>query len=98
MKPVAYKLRVPQEVVTLIRGLHPQLKQKVRGSLRTVLKDPYSGRPLRGELEGLWTVRVSRFRLIYRIRRRRQIEVVALGPRERIYKETLRRVKKDAGS
>jgi mRNA interferase RelE/StbE len=95
MNPAVYKLRVPHEVVRLIRGLHPQLKQKVRSSLRTVLRDPHSGKALRGELEGLWSVRVSRFRLIYRIRRRRQIEIVALGPRERIYRETLRRVKKD---
>lgn len=37
---------------------------------------------------------MSRFRLIYRIGRNRQIEIVGLGPRERIYEETLRLVKK----
>ena len=94
MKNPVYKVRVPREVVELIRGLHPQLKRKVRTLLLSVLKDPRSGRPLRGELKGLWSVRVSRFRLIYRIGRNRRIEIVALGPRERIYQETLRLVKK----
>lgn len=94
MKNPVYKVRVPHEIAELIRGLHPQLKRKVRASLLSILKDPRSGRPLRGELEGLWSVRVSRFRLIYRIGRNRQIEIVALGPRERIYEETLRLVKK----
>lgn len=95
MTPLVYKLRVPREVVELIRSLHPQLKRKVRVSLTSVLNDPRGGRPLRGGLEGLWSVRVSRFRLIYRIGQQRQIEIIALGPRERIYQETLRLVKKN---
>ncbi|TDJ71404.1 MAG: hypothetical protein E2O38_08075 [Proteobacteria bacterium] len=61
------------------------------------LKDSRRGKLLRGELEGVWSVRVSRFRLVYRIGPGRQIEIVALGPRERIYEETLRLVKKDQG-
>ncbi len=61
------------------------------------LKDSRSGKLLRGKLEGLRSVRVSRLRLIYRIGHGRQIEIVALGPRGRIYEETLRLVKKDQG-
>lgn len=95
MKPAVYKIRVPHEVAELIRNLHPQLKRKVKTSLAAILENPRIGKALRGELEGLWTIRVSRFRLIHRTGRRRQIEVVALGPRERIYAETLRLVKKD---
>lgn len=94
MKNPVYQVRVPREVAELIRGLHPQLKRKLRASLLSILKDPRAGKPLRGELEGLWSIRVSRFRLIYRIGRKRGIEIVALGPRERIYEETLRLVKK----
>lgn len=96
MKPEVYKIRVPRELAELIRSLHPQLKRKVKTSLVAILKKPRSGKALRGELEGLWSIRVSRFRLIYRIGPRRRIEVVALGPRERIYEETLRLVKKDS--
>ena len=34
--------------------------------------------------------RVSRFRIIYRISPDKVIEIVALGPRERIYEETFK--------
>jgi mRNA interferase RelE/StbE len=98
MKPAAYKIRAPHEIAKLIRNLHPQLKRKVKASLEVILENPHSGKALRRELEGLWSIRVSRFRLFYRIGRRRQIEVAALGPRERIYEETLRFVKKDQGA
>ncbi|HDZ00357.1 MAG TPA: cytotoxin, partial [Nitrospirae bacterium] len=45
---------------------------------------------LKDELAGLRSFRVSQFRIIYRISRREHIEIVAIGPRERIYEETYR--------
>jgi mRNA interferase RelE/StbE len=89
MKAALHKLRVPRNVAELIRGLHPQLKRKVRAALEQVLADPLSGKALKAELAGLWSFRVGRFRLIYRPQRR-QIDVIAFGPRERIYEETYR--------
>jgi mRNA interferase RelE/StbE len=79
------KLRLPDEIATLVRGMHPDLKRKVKGSLQTILSEPYSGKFLKDELEGLRSFRVSRFRIIYRISEKQMIEVVAIGPRERIY-------------
>jgi len=37
---------------------------------------------------------VSRYRVIYRIATGRRIEIVAIGPRERIYEETYRMMQK----
>jgi mRNA interferase RelE/StbE len=85
---------VPREVAGLIRSLHPQLNKKVKASLSAILADPQAGKTLKDELDGLWSYRVSRFRIIYRITAKRQIEIVALGPRERIYEETFRLVRK----
>ncbi len=87
---MAYKLRVPPALFALIRGLHPHLKRKLRGALEAVAADPGCGKALREELSGLWSLRVGRFRLIYRIAAGRRIDLVAFGPRERIYEETLR--------
>ena len=84
------KLRLPDEIATLVRGMHPDLKRKVKGSLQIILSEPYSGKFLKDELEGLRSFRVSRFRIIYRISEKQMIEVVAIGPRERIYEETFR--------
>ena len=93
MGTVAYKLRVPEEVAESIRGMHPHLKKKIRASLKIILTNPLEGKPLKEELKGLVSFRVSRFRIIYRIKKS-TIEIVALGPRNRIYEETLRLVKK----
>ena len=91
MGTAAYRLRVPEGVAESIRGMHPYLKKKIRASLKSILTNPLEGKPLKEELKGLVSFRVSRFRIIYRIKKS-TIEIVALGPRNRIYEETLRLV------
>jgi mRNA interferase RelE/StbE len=93
MGTVPYKLRVPDGVAETIRGLHPHLKRKIRASLKILLSDPAAGKALKEELQGLLSLRVSRFRIIYRVKKS-TIEIVAIGPRRRIYEETLLLVKK----
>ncbi|KPK28320.1 MAG: hypothetical protein AMK69_09015 [Nitrospira bacterium SG8_3] len=90
------KLRIPDHVATLIRGLHPHLKRKVKGALQALLSHPYEGKALKDPLSGLRSFQVSRFRIICRLGKRGYIEVVALGPRERIYEETYRIVSREA--
>lgn len=94
MAMIQHKLVVPDSVASLIRSLHPQLKKKVRASLETILSDPAAGKELRDELAGLRSFRLSRYRIIYRVSTSRRIELVAIGPRERIYEETYRIVRK----
>jgi mRNA interferase RelE/StbE len=84
-----YKLKMTDETRDLIRHLHPAIKQKVRVALAEILGDPSRSKALRGELQGLRSFRVSKFRIIYRVMAQ-VIEVVALGPRRSIYEETLR--------
>ena len=87
------QLRVPDDVASLIRGLHPDLKRRVRSALDDVLTDPGIGKALRDELAGLRSCRVGRFRIVYRVVMT-VIEVVAIGPRRTIYAETWRRVRR----
>jgi len=88
MKQPTHKLRVPDEIAELIRKMHPQLKKKTKASLQAILSNPNSGKALKDELAGLRSFRVSRFRIIYRISQKKEIEIIAIGPRERIYEET----------
>lgn len=90
------KLRIPDHIAALIRGLHPHLKRKVKGALHTLLSDPHAGKALKNRLSGLRSFRVSRFRIIYRLSKGGYVEVVAMGPRERIYEETYRIVSREA--
>ena len=87
------KVRVPHEVAASIRRLHPHLKKKVRFALETIARDPFSGKALKDDLQGLMSFRVSRFRIVYRIDARKDIEIVTIGPRRIIYEETLRLLK-----
>jgi mRNA interferase RelE/StbE len=90
-----YKLVVPQDIRELIRTMHPSLKRKVKASLKIILSEPSSGKALMDELSGLRSFRIRSFRIIYRVKEPRQIELVALGPRERIYEETFRYIQKE---
>jgi mRNA interferase RelE/StbE len=89
-------LRVPDEIVALIRGCHPQLKRKIRAGLRQILIKPESGKSLKEDLAGLKSYRISRFRIIYRIFSKQTIDIVAIGPRKTIYEETYRIIKKES--
>jgi len=90
-----YKLRVPVEIVTLIRTMHPRIKQKIRAALDEIVHDPDCGKPLKLELDGLRSYRVGRFRIIYRIAPEKIFELVAIGPRKNIYEETYRLLPRD---
>jgi mRNA interferase RelE/StbE len=95
-----YRLVVPKEIQELVRKMHPDLKRKVRASLRIIVSELGSGKALMDELAGLRSFRVRSFRIIYRIADAERIELVAVGPRRRIYEETmriLRRKKREPG-
>ena len=83
-----YKLRVPDEVAETIKGMHPQLKRKVKAALENIISDPFTGKALREELKGMRSYRVGRFRIVYRVASSRIIEIIAVGPRKIIYEET----------
>lgn len=90
-----HRLRVPDEIVALIRGMHPILKKRVKAALKEISQNPYCGRALKEELAGLRTFRIKRFRIIYKISTKKQINIIALGPRKYIYEETFRIISKD---
>jgi mRNA interferase RelE/StbE len=94
MKQILHTLRMPVETADLIRGMHPDLKKKIKAGLRAIMGDPQVGKPLRDELAGLHSMRVSKLRIIYRVSRR-EIEIVAVGPRIKIYEETYKLLQKE---
>jgi mRNA-degrading endonuclease RelE of RelBE toxin-antitoxin system len=88
------KLRVPDDIGILIQGMHPNLRKKLKGSLKAILSEPHCGTPPKNELNGLRSFRVSQFRIIYKTSGKHAIDIVAIGPREEIYKETYRIIAK----
>ena len=92
-----FRLTVPIEIQRLIRKMHPDLQRKLRASLNLIASDPSSGKVLFDELEGLRSFRVSSFRVIYKMTDPKRIEIIAIGPRKRIYEETVRILRKQRG-
>ena len=89
-----FRLKVPVEVRNVIRQMPPELKRKLRAALEDILDDPTCGKALKEELEGYWTLRVGRTRIIYR-RVRDNVEIITIGPRETIYEEAARQIRRD---
>jgi mRNA interferase RelE/StbE len=87
-------LKVPTEVRNVIRRLHPELERKLRAALADILDDPTCGKALKEELEGYWSLRLGRSRIIYRLGVGAG-EIVAVGPRESIHEEAARQIRRD---
>lgn len=84
-----YRIDVDGEVAQLIRQLHPNRKKKIKQALKAMARDPLQGKPLQEELSGFMSYRVGTLRIIYTIdEKKKNIHIVALGPRRCIYEET----------
>ena len=79
----------------MLGGLHPQIKRKVRAGLDLLSEDPNSGKALQAELLGLRSLRVGRFRIVYRLASRKVIDIVTIGPRKSVYEQSARLTLKD---
>ena len=88
-----YKLIIIDTAAKVIRSLHPELKRKMRSGLRALVTDPFAGKTLRDELKGLRSLRIGRFRIVYRISGK-SVEIAAVGPRKTIYEETLKLIRR----
>ncbi|HEX5036041.1 MAG TPA: type II toxin-antitoxin system RelE/ParE family toxin [bacterium] len=81
-------LTYSRQAIDRIRGLPPDLKKSVRAALEGLVENAYSGKPLQRELAGFWSLRVQRYRIIYKIlTEERRILVYSLGRRERVYED-----------
>jgi mRNA-degrading endonuclease RelE of RelBE toxin-antitoxin system len=81
---IRYRIEMPRSIRDLIRHLPPDLKRKIKISLRSVAEDPYRAKELKDDLAGLRSLKVAKARIIYRVKGL-TVEVVAFGPRADIY-------------
>lgn len=88
-KPV----RLPSEVQAANRIMPPELERRVRAAVDRIRSTPACGKALMGELAGWRSIRVGRFRIVYR-EARRAVEVAAIGPRATIYLEMALRLRR----
>lgn len=58
---------ITETVQYILRHVHPDLKRSIRRALDELAHHPSKGKPLQEELAGLWSFRVSHYRIIYRM-------------------------------
>ncbi len=88
-----YRLHIPDETADTIRGLHPELKRKIKAALKVILSNPDAGKALKDDLFGLKSYRVGKLRIIYQTHGK-ELQIITIGPRKKIYLETYRLLKK----
>jgi mRNA interferase RelE/StbE len=83
-----YRPDIPPHVAEMIRHLPPELKQSIKRAVRSLSADPFAGAPLIGELAGLWSFKVRRFRIIYELdRKARVLRIFAISRRREVYEQ-----------
>jgi mRNA interferase RelE/StbE len=90
-------LKIPEDLVSLIRNLHPLIKTDIRNALRLLTQNPLYGKLLKEELDGLRSYRIKKYRIIYRIpvTPLQTLEIIAIGPRKNIYEETFKIISRE---
>ena len=82
MKRASVSLTVTSQQI--LRHLHPDSKRLLREAIDGLSRNPYSGKPLKRELQGLWSLPVAHHRIVYQIDDA-AITVVYIGPRRDVY-------------
>jgi mRNA interferase RelE/StbE len=83
----AYEVRLSVDAAKSIRKLPKQVQRAVVAALTALENDPRGGKPLIGELAGIWSLRRGDYRVLYRIvDRERRVEVARVGHRRDIYR------------
>ncbi|MBI4431766.1 MAG: type II toxin-antitoxin system RelE/ParE family toxin [Candidatus Omnitrophica bacterium] len=92
-----YHLAIPPFVEQTIVHLPTALKRKIRYALEAIREDPHIGKPLKDELRGLWSYRVARYRIVYRIYHSRiEIQIIDIGPRSLVYEHVIQMMKEQS--
>ncbi|HDZ26968.1 hypothetical protein LCGC14_0649430 [marine sediment metagenome] len=67
--------------------LPKNIQTKVENSLRKIHLNPYTGKKLLGELEGEFSFRLGKYRIIYFIYREKNIWIETVRHRKDVYKK-----------
>ncbi len=72
-----YDLLFTETAKAQYEKLDSRLKKQVDKGLERIAANPKTGKPLRGELKGIFSERVATFRILYKIQKK-EIQVLVL--------------------
>ena len=83
-----YTIKFTEEAKKKIHKLDPQIKLIIKKAIESLAENPYRGKPLSYDLAGLYSLRISDYRIIYRIiGDELVIIVISIGHRREVYKK-----------
>ena len=81
-----YALVFTEKAKRQYEDLDERFRRQVDKGLNRIARSPRSGKALRGELRGIWSERVSTFRILYKIYEDRiEVLVVVIEHRKSVY-------------
>ena len=81
-----YEVRLEEPAKRFLRKLDKETNEKLIKKFKSLEENPELGKPLTGNLAGLWSLRVGKFRAIYKIQRNELIILVLdIGHRKNVY-------------
>ena len=82
------KLLYSPGVKEFLSRLNPEQKKEIREVLEGLHLDPYRGKALQRELMGFFSLRIKRYRIVYKFFLDENIiRIYMVGPRRTIYEE-----------
>lgn len=83
-----YTIKFTKEAKKKIQKLDPLIKPVIKKAIESLAENPYRGKPLSYDLAGLYSLRTSDYRIIYRVNGEELvIIVITVGHRREIYKK-----------
>ena len=83
-----YSIKYTKEAKKKIEKLDKSIRLVIKKAIESLSSNPYKGKPLSYELAGLYSLRTSDYRIIFRIKEKQLIIiVVTVGHRREIYKK-----------
>ena len=85
--PERYEVVVSAEARKSVRRLAKDVHAAVVAALAGLATEPRGGKPLVGELRGVWSLRRGDYRVLYRINdKTKRVEVARIGHRRDVYR------------
>ena len=85
--PERYQVVVSEEARKSVRRLAKEVHAAVVAALAGLATEPRAGKPLVGELRGVWSLRRGDYRVLYRINdKTKRVEVARIGHRHDVYR------------
>jgi mRNA interferase RelE/StbE len=83
-----YNAVLSRDAARTLEKATPTMRRRIIATLERLKAKPHSGKRLRGELEGLFSLRIGGMRAVYEVdAEKKAVVVLAIGPRGDIYKK-----------